>query len=511
MICHYAVLAVAPNVGEEELRKAYRRLVLQLHPDKAQQRGEDVAAATAKFREVQAAYDCLGDADERAFYDQNRDSILRGDDTDGRDESHDRRPRGRAAPAAPRHVYDAYAASVWPFFSRSCFDDFDDRGFDADDDYDDVAVAQPFNVWLGRLSNLLLRAASAAPQAWLRCAAERCAAAVDAVAAKFRRSVRRRRLGGFYACFDGVFADVEACEAKAANANGEQTAPPQRFGRSGACWRDVAAFYTKFEGFRSARKFREAEPEAVREALELARTKRERKACEDELSEARAAARRRYEDGIRRLAAHCKRRDPRVKARKAADAANAEVEAQRKREDADRNRRKFLEAKEIWLEDQAKEAAAAPPERWPEKAFVVDDDDDDGALLCLACAKTFASQAALSHHLGTKAHRKRAKHSSDDENDAVEEAPDPHAAAYAAPVESAAAAPVEPADATAGPGDAAAAPADAVDEGTPADLDDEGPPTCWICDKAFSAPDALESHLASRAHRAALKALKKQK
>ena len=41
MRCHYAVLGVARGATEDDIRKAYRKLVIALHPDKAQQRGED--------------------------------------------------------------------------------------------------------------------------------------------------------------------------------------------------------------------------------------------------------------------------------------------------------------------------------------------------------------------------------------------------------------------------------------------------------------------------------------
>ena len=79
MRCHYAVLGVARGATEDDIRKAYRRLVIALHPDKAQQRGEDPQKATEAFREVQAAYECLYDEQERAYYDANREAILRGD------------------------------------------------------------------------------------------------------------------------------------------------------------------------------------------------------------------------------------------------------------------------------------------------------------------------------------------------------------------------------------------------------------------------------------------------
>jgi len=61
MTDHYATLGVAKNATQDEIKKAFRRLASQHHPDK----GGD----TAKFQEIQAAYDTLGDETKRQQYD----------------------------------------------------------------------------------------------------------------------------------------------------------------------------------------------------------------------------------------------------------------------------------------------------------------------------------------------------------------------------------------------------------------------------------------------------------
>jgi len=58
---HYAVLGVAKNATPDEIKKAYRKLASQHHPDK----GGD----TAKFQQIQEAYAILSDPEKKAQYD----------------------------------------------------------------------------------------------------------------------------------------------------------------------------------------------------------------------------------------------------------------------------------------------------------------------------------------------------------------------------------------------------------------------------------------------------------
>ncbi|KAI1105385.1 DnaJ-domain-containing protein [Jackrogersella minutella] len=74
---YYELLAVDHQAGDDEIKKAYRKKALELHPDRNY---GDVENATQKFAEVQAAYEVLSDPQERAWYDSHRDAILRGQD-----------------------------------------------------------------------------------------------------------------------------------------------------------------------------------------------------------------------------------------------------------------------------------------------------------------------------------------------------------------------------------------------------------------------------------------------
>lgn len=68
MTNHYSTLGVAENASQEDIKKAYRKLAMEFHPD----RNPGNAQAEAKFKEINAAYSEIGEPDTRARYDQQR-------------------------------------------------------------------------------------------------------------------------------------------------------------------------------------------------------------------------------------------------------------------------------------------------------------------------------------------------------------------------------------------------------------------------------------------------------
>jgi molecular chaperone DnaJ len=71
---YYKVLGVAKNASAAEIKKAYRKLAQQHHPDA----NPGDTQAEDRFKEISAAYDVLGDEDKRKQYDQVRDMAASG-------------------------------------------------------------------------------------------------------------------------------------------------------------------------------------------------------------------------------------------------------------------------------------------------------------------------------------------------------------------------------------------------------------------------------------------------
>lgn len=73
---YYEVLGVSKSASQEEIKKAYRKLALQYHPD----RNPGNKEAEERFKEAAEAYEVLGDSDKRRRYDQYGHAGMRGTD-----------------------------------------------------------------------------------------------------------------------------------------------------------------------------------------------------------------------------------------------------------------------------------------------------------------------------------------------------------------------------------------------------------------------------------------------
>src|SRR6059058_3567326 len=70
----YKTLGVENGASDDEIKKAYRKLAMQYHPD----RNGGAKEAEEKFKEITEAYDVLRDPQKRAAYDRYGEAGLRG-------------------------------------------------------------------------------------------------------------------------------------------------------------------------------------------------------------------------------------------------------------------------------------------------------------------------------------------------------------------------------------------------------------------------------------------------
>ena len=63
---YYDILGVQKNASADEIKKAYRKVAMQYHPD----RNPGDKSAEEKFKEAAEAYEVLSDADKKAQYDR---------------------------------------------------------------------------------------------------------------------------------------------------------------------------------------------------------------------------------------------------------------------------------------------------------------------------------------------------------------------------------------------------------------------------------------------------------
>jgi len=68
---YYKILGVARSANEREIKRAYRKLALEFHPDKVKEAERE--AAELKFQEIAEAYEILTDSEKRAKYDRGED------------------------------------------------------------------------------------------------------------------------------------------------------------------------------------------------------------------------------------------------------------------------------------------------------------------------------------------------------------------------------------------------------------------------------------------------------
>ncbi|MDQ8202617.1 DnaJ C-terminal domain-containing protein [Pelagicoccus sp. SDUM812003] len=124
---YYSILGVAKTASAEEIKKAFRKLARECHPDLAKE--ADKASAEARFKEINEAYEVLKDPKKRAKYDQLGADWNRYQDNGDADAG----PGFGAGSGGRRYEYHFGGTGFSDFFERFFggrgMDPFEDMGF----------------------------------------------------------------------------------------------------------------------------------------------------------------------------------------------------------------------------------------------------------------------------------------------------------------------------------------------------------------------------------------------
>ncbi|VEV57647.1 DnaJ protein, putative [Plasmodium vinckei vinckei] len=116
--CYYEILGVEKNATIEDIKKNYKKLILNYHPDKNSNRSEEeLKKYTHIFRKIQESYECLIDEKRRNWYDANRNKIIRGREEEEKKEGDE------------IYSYNNYKVNIniWGYFNNNCFSGYDDN------------------------------------------------------------------------------------------------------------------------------------------------------------------------------------------------------------------------------------------------------------------------------------------------------------------------------------------------------------------------------------------------
>ncbi|PAV16609.1 hypothetical protein PNOK_0822900 [Pyrrhoderma noxium] len=259
---YYALLEVGEDASADEIKRSFRKLALKHHPDKNH---GDVEAATKRFAAIQQAYEVLSDEQERAWYDSHRASLVPEPDAEtvfeeirrGSQRRHVPRERGLTV----RHLA--------PFFDASNWNGFDDS---------DASFFTLFRNLFARL------------------AADECSFTDHSV--------------DDYPSFG---YSTWPWATPSAGSNSRQGSPPSA----------ARHFYNFWLGFATAKDFAWADSWNTGEAPD----RQVRRLMERDNKKARENARKEYNDTVKSLVTFIRKRDPRYKAHLAAQAAKASTAA----------------------------------------------------------------------------------------------------------------------------------------------------------------------------------------
>ncbi|ODQ46327.1 hypothetical protein PICMEDRAFT_16227 [Pichia membranifaciens NRRL Y-2026] len=362
--CYYELLGVEQTATHIELKKAYRKKALLLHPDK---NPDDVENTTRLFNDVRVAYETLSDPQERSWYDSHKFQILMEDgDRDsaaGYDDDGDN--------------YSTYYAGttvedIEKYFSNTLYQNFNDsiNGF-----YSIVSVL------------------------------------LDKIASEEVSAGKQQKLPGFQDFKDDTsFATV--CDPK------ELMYP--RMGNSKTDFEMTRIFYKVWGNFQTVKTFNWIEEYRYSTAPD----RRTRRIMEKENKKLRDQGRKAYNDVVKKYISYIKKMDPRMdpvirkkyeKQQLALKRQELKKQAQLEKEERQRQRQLFEEQEwqtvdpDDLAEIEAQLDKIHEEERKINGQEADDEDHDEEIYECIICDKIFKSEKQFADHERSKKHLKLLK------------------------------------------------------------------------------------------------------
>lgn len=361
---YYVLLGVEESATSIELKKAYRKKALQLHPDK---NPDDVENTTRLFNEVRVAYETLSDPQERSWYDSHKFQILMedGDSNDSTNGSYN-------DDSFNTYYAGTSAEDIQKYFNSSLYQKMDDS----------------INGFYSVISVLL-----------------------DKIASEEVLSGKQQKLPGFQNFKDDTqFATV--CDAK------ELMYP--RIGNSKTDYESTRMFYKVWSNFQSVKTFSWCDEYRYSSAPD----RRTRRIMEKENKKLRDQAKKSYNEIVRKYIVYIKKLDPRMdpkckklyeKQKLAQQRQEMKKQAQIEKEERQRQRQLFEEQEWQTVDpDDLAEIEAQLDKIYEEERKINGEETDseennEDIFECIICNKVFKSEKQFSDHERSKKHLKLLK------------------------------------------------------------------------------------------------------
>lgn len=356
---YYVLLGVEESATFLELKKAYRKKALLLHPDK---NPNDIENTTRLFNEVRTAYETLSDPQERSWYDSHKFQILMEDgDSSNEANSND-------------DNFDTY-------YAGTSYQDIER--------YMNLNLYQQFNDSVNGFYAVI-------------------SVLLDKIASEEVTAGKQQKLPGFRDYKDDTsFATV--CDPK------ELLYP--RMGNSKTAFESTRMFYKIWSNFQSVKTFTWCDEYRYSSAPD----RRTRRIMEKENKKLRDLAKKVYNETVRKLIAFIKKLDPRMdpKVRERHEKEKLarqreEMKIQAQLEKAERQRQRKLFEEQDWQTidpDSLAEIEAQLDKIYEEERKINGEESEDDAFdnnifECIICDKTFKSEKQFSDHERSKKHLK---------------------------------------------------------------------------------------------------------